>query len=157
MTPRDGNTDELKIGSYFVSKATQEILRVDAVTATDFHLTNAQGVTRTMPRPWEPKPITIMEPTHDEAMAAVTTILGAEPVAEKTSEGWRVAPCGNVAAKWHTHMFLMHGIWTKTGPGSRSLDKIKAAHALDHEDAAEGTPTGAYVAHRHHERELPSS
>lgn len=153
MTPRDGNTDELKAGMYFASKATGEILRCDGVTPTDFLLANSKGEVRTMPRPWEPKPIQILEPTPDEALKTVESILGVAQVVatrEAAGEPFRCIGMGKSLAAWGTHMFLMHGIWTKSGPGSKSIDKILAAHALDHEDALAGHPTGGgYVRHRH--------
>lgn len=152
MTPRDGNTDELKAGMYFLSKSSQQILRVDGVTPTEFLLTNSKGVSRPMPRPWEPVPITIMEPTPDEALKTVESILGvAQVVAERDAPGepFRCVGIGNSTAGWGTHMFLMHGIWTKSGPGSRSVKQIKEWHDLDHEDAAKGQPTGVFIRHRH--------
>lgn len=150
VTPRDGNTDELKAGMYMLSKA-GKILRCDGVTPTEFILTDSQGNTGTFPRPWEPVPIQIMEPTPDEALATVESILGVAQVVATKEEGepFRCYGMGNSVAAWNTHMFLMHGIWTKSGPGSKSLDKIKAAHDLDHEDAEAGHPAGAYVRHRH--------
>lgn len=148
--PRQGTTAELKAGMY-IRTPKGVPLRIISTSPTALTLVDREGVVRDLPRPWEPKPVTILEPSEAEALGLVERLLGAEveAVRETPTEPFRIIGLGNSLGMWHTHMHLFHGLWTRTGPGSRSLETVREEHAADHADAEAGTPLGAYVPHRH--------
>lgn len=149
MIERQGTTEELRTGSYLKgpSGVTWKVIKADL---ENFTLVNAEGQRMELMRPWSAKPVTILEPSHEEAVVTVVERLGGEVAAEKEGDQpFRIIGLGNNLYQWHTHMTMFHGIWTRTGPGSKSIDKVKAHHDLDHEDYEAGHPTGKYVKHRH--------
>lgn len=153
MTPRPGVVTELQRGMY-VQSSNGKIWRVDRREPLAVHLSTQDGMRATMPLEWDDKtPVTILEPTHDEALEVLKYRIGAEILATRGGHPhgpYKIAPMGRAIGKWHHHMFLFHGIHTSTGPGSKSLSGIMAAHAQDHEDATIGRPTGrGYVDHVH--------
>lgn len=94
--------------------------------------------------------VTVLEPTDDEALALVESTLGASVIArgEQGASHWTCPPLVRRLDVIHTHFFTMHGIWTKSGPMSKSLEKLLEEHRADH--LTEPHVSHAWVEHRHH-------
>ena len=138
----------------YVQSSNGKVWRVDRRDPLAVHLSTPDGLRATMPVQWDDQtPVTILEPTHEEALEVLQDRVGAEVLATAEGEGparkvFKIAKFSTLG-QLHHHMFLFHGIHTGSGPGSKSREGTAAAHKLDHEDAVEGKPTGRYMDHEH--------
>lgn len=101
-------------------------------------------------RPPDGAPVMVLEPTEDEALALVSSGLGAVVMATH-EQGAAFVTCPPLIRRLdviHTHFFMMHGIWTKSGPNSRSLSILLEQHRDDH--LTEPHVSHAWIEHRHH-------
>jgi hypothetical protein len=112
VTPRKGTWGEVAVGGY-VQAPGGEVWKVNAERAGWLQLVNAQGATKSFPRPSPAVLVTLLEPTHAEAVAALRDGLGAEVVATKSDaeQVWTAAPFptgkrggGMDAARMHIEM-----------------------------------------------------
>lgn len=92
--------------------------------------------------------VTVMEPNEEEALATVMRTLNAEVLVVKEQGKEAVCPpLSHRADTIHSHFQLMHGVWTRTGPGSRSVIKLLEQHREDH--LHDTKASHAYVPHQH--------
>ena len=94
-----------------------------------------------------------LEPTEDEALAIVQASLGGEVVAKQDGAGtpWVCPPLRHRLSEIHNHFFMMHGVYTKSGPGSKSVEKLLEQHREDH--LTDPHASHAWVEHIH--KEIP--
>ena len=90
------------------------------------------------------RPVTLLEPTHDEAVATAVRQLGGEVVAEKEPDReWKLAPLRRNLLQLQGHLFQFHGYWAKD---MKKIDEILAFHGDDH---VRGGSSHAYIPHNH--------
>lgn len=148
VTPRETSWAEVAVHTYVVDR-NGETWRVDDERDGQVLLVNAAGARTAMQRPPGAAPVTVLEPTHDEALAVVADKLGGEVVAEKAAGGnWRSIPLRHDLETIHSHMLLMHGVWTKSGKGSRNVKMLLELHRAEHLNPDERSH--AWVNHTHH-------
>jgi hypothetical protein len=106
-----------------------------------------------IPRPSRDTAVTVLDPTDAEALAVLERELGASVVAKKDSadrRGWICPPLTRDLEGIHSHMFLMHGLYTRSGAGSRNAAKLLDMHRTEH-TGPDGPTSHAYQKHEHHQ------
>lgn len=147
MNGRLGTWSEVKRGAYVQDKQ-GTTWRVEDQRGAQLLLVRPDDK-RVMQRPPGDTPVTLMEPNDEEALAVVQNLLGAEVVAEKEpGKPWVCPPLPRRLDMIHTHFFQMHGVWTRSGPGSKSVEKLLEQHREDH--LADEPASHAWVNHEHH-------
>lgn len=112
--------------------------RVDRLDDTRAMLFNPQRGSVIVPRPPADKPVTVLEPTMDEAVATVEAELGGRVVAEQATPGgvyrcdpFVISPRGRTHVEQRDHLTIMHSMYiddVKTGAG------LLEAHDSSHAD-----------------------
>lgn len=148
MNERTGQWFEVDVGTY-IRDRNSVAWRVQAKRGGQLLLVRPGAQPTTVQRRADLDPVTILEPTDDEAVALVQRELGGEVVS--TQEPGKPMSCPPLT-RWldliHTHMFTLHGVWTRSGPGSKSADRLLEHHREDH--LADEPASHAYVRHEHH-------
>lgn len=149
MNERTGQWFEVDVGTY-IRDRNSVAWRVQAKRGGQLLLVRPGAEPTTVQRRADLDPVTILEPTDAEAVELVKRELGGAVLSVQRRGGPCICPpLSRRLDEIHSHMFLMHGVWTKSGPGSRSADRILEFHREDHTDPA--GPTGAgYIPHEHH-------
>jgi hypothetical protein len=146
VNERTGCWGEVEPGTY-VRDRNNVAWRIAEKRGAQLLLVRPHEQPRVIRRPASDVEVTILEPTHDEIVALVGRELGGTVIAEqKKGDGWRVPPLSRQLDDIHSHMFLMHGYYTRTGPGSRNAQKLLEFHREDHTD---GPTSDGYQRHRH--------
>jgi len=139
VTPRQAHWVDIAPGMY-VQDRDAKTWRVEDRRGDNFLLQDRHGE-RTVVAPQGSSAVTVLEPTEQEALATV----GGEVFAVYDPLGITCPPLAHGLAFIHSHMFVLHGVWTATGPGSKSKTPLLEAHRNDHGDPA----SHGYVKHRH--------
>lgn len=147
MKDRAGTWAEVEAGSYVRDK-NAKVWRVAQASENWFTLVDqnlTQGTTPGAPD----APVTIVEPTLEEAMDLVGRALGGKRLA--TYEQGKPVDCPPLTKDLrtvHAHFFMMHGVWTASGPGSKSALRLLETHREEHLQPA--VRSHAWVNHEHH-------
>lgn len=133
----------------YVRDAAGKAWRVEAFDHDrGFLLIDREG-TRQIVKGWIGREVTQLVPTHDEALATVEQLLGATIVAEMYPK--RPASCLRkmpaVLGEWQGHLLQMHGMYCKSGKGSKSLKYLVEIHNDDHSHGA--VKSHGYIPHLH--------
>lgn len=133
MTPRLTTWHEVQVGMY-VQDSQGVTWRVEDQRDGKILLQGRSEDRRVIDRPVDTTGVTVLEPTDDEALSLVENMLGGTVVAQRLAEiqPWTCPPLRHRLQEIHNHMFLMHGVWTASGPNSKSVEKLLAAHKDDH-------------------------
>lgn len=133
----------------YVKDRTGKTWRVEDERDGRLLLVGAGGERTTMQRPPATQHVDVLEPTDEEALALVKRELGGSVVAvAERDRVMRCPPLTRVLDDIHAHMFLIHGIYTRSGPGSKGIDKLLEFHKQDHLNEAERSH--AWLNHEHH-------
>ncbi len=147
MKDRVGTWAEVEIGSY-VRDLNEKIWRVKGTVGKGFVLVDRDLATTKVTRA-PMHPVTIVEVTLEEAMELVGRALGGKRLV--TYEVGKPAMCPPLTRDLrtiHAHFFLMHGIWTASGSGSKSALRLLETHREEHLQPA--VRSHAWVNHEHH-------
>lgn len=100
------------------------------------------------PNPFDP--VTLLGATEDEARATLDAVLGPTTLIGTKEKGqpFRCPPLPHRLEDIHTHLFMLHGIYTRSGPSAKSIQKMLEAHRNDH--LQPDTRSHAWVEHSHH-------
>lgn len=118
----------------YVRDANGKAWRVEAVDVDRGFLLIDRESNRVITKPWLGKDVTQLVPTYEEALSTVEQLLGGTIIAEMYPR--RPASCLKrlppMISEWQNHLFYMHGIYAKSGRGSKSLPYLKDMHDEDH-------------------------
>lgn len=153
MKPRPATWGEVHT-DFYVRDPKDNTWRVKAVRPSkdpgrDFLLVNAKDQ-QVMVTKRDAEPVTLLEVTEDEALAIVQERLGATVLVQH--ERGKVAVCPPLTKSLeavHSHLFLMHGQYTRTGPGSKSIERLIELHVTDHTNEDPHQRSHAWIDHTH--------
>lgn len=147
MQDRRGIWADVGEGSY-VRDQNEKVWRVRVIEQQNvYHLIDRDLTTVTVTKAPHLE-VTIVEPTLTEAMELVGRALGGKMLA--TYEPGKPAQCPPLTRDLrgiHAHNFLMHGIWTASGPHSKSAERLLVQHREEHTVPA--VRSHAWVNHEH--------
>lgn len=146
MIERRGDWAEV-VPTMYVRDRNEKVWRVDDERDGQLLLARPNDERTVIHRPTGA--VAILEMTEEEVLALLQRELGGTVFAvREPGKPISCPPLPHQLSLVHTHFFLMHGIWTGSGPGSRAMSKLLEAHKDDHLNP--DTRSHAWVNHEHH-------
>ena len=148
MRARSSSWAEVKVGSYF--KDAQDLTRrVVDERAGWIKTVGADKTTATFQRPAPTTPVTLLEPTHDDAVAVAEKVLGAEEIVTHSKARGALAPAFPKTIRGldngKSHIRLLHGTYVEDVKDMKGL--IEA-----HEDLHGRPGHKGWIEHRHRDK-----
>lgn len=158
MNTRQGTWGELKVGMTIQDKGGVQWLVAARDASGGFRIESEGGHHATLKPKNRDYPMTILEPTTQQAIDLVREELGGTPEAYVDNAGTKLIHAGpftRSSSKFakrrieegQSHLFLLHGVWAGDVKEYKGLVEAHETSHADHED--EASTGDGYVPHAH--------
>lgn len=157
MIGRETIWKHVEPGMYVRDKAGKtwrvEDKRWDEPAGKLYYLLLDRDGTKVVYNAWLAGEIVVLEPSEEEALATLHDLLGAEVVmVQDHPKKPRYCPPPQSLTDYQAHLTYFHGIYMKTGAGSRSIKRLIEMHDEEHSPEGPALIDGQYDKtnfHRH--------